>query len=163
VVTKRLRELGYRVGVNMMRTAAAPSEQISVLASSVESWGTTDAGFFFHFSALRSLATRNSTSFSYSEVERSLHSFRDDRPLDAGAQARIIPAPLVFAYALALCIAGRARQVFVVGLDGFAANDSRQAEMLELLRVVESSRGDMNITAPTPTNYPVRRGSVYAD
>ena len=37
------------------------------------------------FSALRSLAERNSTSFSLTEIERSLHSFRDDRPLDATA------------------------------------------------------------------------------
>ena len=82
---------------------------------------------------------------------------------EAFANGCVIPVPLAFAYALALCIAGGARHVFLVGFDGFAANDSRQAEMLELLRVVGSYRGDMTITALTPTNYPVAQGSIYAD
>jgi 4-hydroxy 2-oxovalerate aldolase len=230
------------------------------------------------FSALRSLAARNSTSFTRGEFERSLHSFRDDRPLDADARATdlsafagaevllvgagpsvreyeddidlfirghrplvltlnhqaaiaedlvdgiicvdeyrllneaeflascgkpvysarrhqdaetrrklagadcreydcvlqpgrfealpygcVIPVPLAFAYALALCIAGRARKVFLVGFDGFSANDSRQTEMLDLLRIVAPHFGEMALTALTPTNYPVPQGSIYAD
>ena len=229
------------------------------------------------FSALRSLSARNSTSFSQNEIERSLHSFRDDRPLDdhapatdlrpfAGAdvlligaggsvqqyapdielfirehhplvltlnhqaaidsslvnsiicvdqfrllyeadflascgkpiysakrfqdaamqqklaatemheydcvmqsehfEARangcIIPVPLAFAYALALCIAGKARRIFLVGFDGFHADDSRQSEMLQLLKIVAPVCGDIPLTALTPTNYPVLQGSIYA-
>jgi len=229
------------------------------------------------FSALRSLAGRNSTSFSQTEIERSLHSFRDDRPLAEGAPATdlgqfagadvllvgaggsvqqyaadielfirdhrllvltlnhqaaidpalvdgivcvdqfrllyeadflagcgkpvysarrfqdegtqeklraarvheydcvmragefeahangcVIPVPLAFAYALALCVAGRARRIFLVGFDGFPADDQRQAEMLQLFKVVAPSVGDIPLTALTPTNYPVAQGSIYA-
>jgi len=229
------------------------------------------------FSALRSLASRNSTSFSLSEIERSLHSFRDDSPLDEGAAATdlgtfagadvllvgaggsvqqyttdielfirdhrplvltlnhqsaldaglvdgiicvdqfrllyeadflatcgkpvysarrfqddetrsrlqqsdmreydcvlqadrfearlngcVIPVPLAFAYALALCIAGKARRIFLVGFDGFSADDSRQAEMLQLFRIVAPSCANLAVTALTPTNYPVTQGSIYA-
>ena len=229
------------------------------------------------FTALRSLAARNATSFSLTEIERSLHSFRDDRPLDAAAppadlapfrdadvllvgagpsvqqyardielfirdhrllvltlnhqgaidpalvdgiicvdqfrllyeadflaacgkpiysarrfqdegtrealraaelheydcvlqpgcfEARpngcVIPVPLAFAYALALCVAGRARRVFLVGFDGFHADDSRQAEMLQLFKAVAPGIGGMALTALTPTNYPVAQGSIYA-
>ncbi len=229
------------------------------------------------FSALRSLAARNSTSFSLTEVERSLHSFRDDRPLDASAPATdlsafrdadvllvgagpsvqqyaadielfirdhrllvltlnhqgaidpalvdgiicvdqfrllyeadflagcgkpiysarrfqdegtratlgaaelheydcvlqpggfearangcVIPVPLAFAYALALCIAGRARRIFLVGFDGFHADDSRQAEMLQLFKAVMPALDAITLTALTPTNYPVAQGSIYA-
>jgi 4-hydroxy 2-oxovalerate aldolase len=229
------------------------------------------------FSALRSLGGRNSTSFSQTEIERSLHSFRDDHPLDADAPAAdlrpfadadvllvgaggsvqqyaadielfirdhpllvltlnhqaaidpslvdgiicvdqfrllyeadflagcgkpiysarrfqdegtreklraadlheydcvmrpgafeahpngcVIPVPLAFAYALALCIAGRARRIFLVGFDGFPADDSRQAEMLQLFKVVAPSCGEITLTALTPTNYPVVQGSIYA-
>ena len=74
----------------------------------------------------------------------------------------IIPVPLAFAYALALCVAGSARRIFLVGFDGFHADDSRQAEMLHLLRVVQPHCAGIEITALTPTNYPVRQGSVYA-
>lgn len=229
------------------------------------------------FSALRSLSGRNSTSFSQNEIELSLHSFRDDRPLDEHApdadlspftgadvmligaggsvqqyapdielfirehhplvvtlnhqaaidsalvdriicvdqfrllyeadflatcgkpiysakrfqdaamqqklaatemheydcvmqsehfEARpngcIIPVPLAFAYALALCIAGKARRIFLVGFDGFQADDSRQSEMLQLLKIVAPVCGDISLIALTPTNYPVLQGSIYA-
>jgi 4-hydroxy 2-oxovalerate aldolase len=74
----------------------------------------------------------------------------------------VIPVPLAFAYALALCIAGGARRVFLVGFDGFHADDSRQTEMLHLLRLVEPQCAGIDITALTPTSYPVRQGSLYA-
>jgi 4-hydroxy 2-oxovalerate aldolase len=74
----------------------------------------------------------------------------------------IIPVPLAFAYALALCLTGKARRLFLVGFDGFDADDSRQHEMLKLLKVVEPHCEGVNITALTPTSYPVSQGSIYA-
>ena len=74
----------------------------------------------------------------------------------------VIPVPLAFAYALALCIAGRARRIFLVGFDGFHADDSRQAEMLQLFKAVAPALDAITLTALTPTNYPVAQGSIYA-
>lgn len=74
----------------------------------------------------------------------------------------VIPVPLAFGYALALCQAGSARHVFLVGFDGFDADDSRQGEMLALLRAVEPAFRAIGMTALTPTSYPVTQGSVYA-
>jgi len=81
----------------------------------------------------------------------------------AHAGGCVIPLPLAFGYALALCAAAKARRVFLVGFDGFPPDDSRQHQMLQLLRVVEPHCADMEMTALTPTNYPVAQGSLYAD
>ncbi len=75
----------------------------------------------------------------------------------------VIPVPLAFAYALALCLAGGARRIFLVGFDGFEADDSRQHEMLKLLKLVEPYCDDVDITALTPSSYPVAQGSIYAN
>lgn len=74
----------------------------------------------------------------------------------------VIPVPLAFAYALALCITGKARRLFLAGFDGFDPDDSRQHEMLKLLKIVEPYCEGVDITALTPTSYPVPQGSIYA-
>lgn len=74
----------------------------------------------------------------------------------------IIPVPLALAYALALCLAGKARRVFLVGFDGYDPDDSRQHEMLKLLKLLEPHCEGVEITALTPTSYPVSQGSIYA-
>lgn len=75
----------------------------------------------------------------------------------------VIPAPLAIGYALALCISAKVSRIFLVGFDGFAPDDSRQHQMLQLLRLVEPRRGSIEMTALTPTNYPIAQGSIYAD
>jgi 4-hydroxy 2-oxovalerate aldolase len=75
----------------------------------------------------------------------------------------VIPSPLAFGYALALCLSAGVERIFLVGFDGFAPDDSRQQQMLQLLRLVEPHCGDIEITAVTPTNYPIAQGSLYAD
>ena len=79
---------------------------------------------------------------------------------DAGC---VIPSPLAFGYALGLCISAKVDRVFLVGFDGFAPDDSRQHQMLQLLRLAEPSCAAMEIIALTPTNYPIPQGSLYAD
>ena len=74
----------------------------------------------------------------------------------------VIPVPLAFGYALALCLAGKARRIFLVGFDGFEPDDSRQHEMLKLLKLVEPYCDEVDITALTPSSYPVAQGSIYA-
>jgi 4-hydroxy 2-oxovalerate aldolase len=78
------------------------------------------------------------------------------------ANGCVIPVPLAFAYALGLCLAGGVRRIFLVGFDGFDSDDSRQGEMLQLLRAVESEFRQIAMTALTPTSYPVAQGSIYA-
>jgi 4-hydroxy 2-oxovalerate aldolase len=75
----------------------------------------------------------------------------------------VIPVPLAFGYALALCISAKVKRIFLVGFDGFSSDDSRQQQMLQLLRLTEPHRSQLAMTALTPTNYPIAQGSLYAD
>jgi 4-hydroxy 2-oxovalerate aldolase len=75
----------------------------------------------------------------------------------------VIPVPLAFGYALALCISAKVKRIFLVGFDGFSPDDSRQQQMLQLLRLAEPHRSQLAMTALTPTNYPIAQGSLYAD
>ena len=75
----------------------------------------------------------------------------------------VVPVPLAFGYALALCISAKVKRIFLVGFDGFSPDDSRQQQMLQLLRLAEPHRSELAMTALTPTNYPISQGSLYAD
>lgn len=75
----------------------------------------------------------------------------------------VIPEPLAIAYALALCVSGKVARVFLVGFDGFAADDSRQHQMLNVLHLAEPRFESIPMIALTPTNYPIAQGSIYAD
>jgi 4-hydroxy 2-oxovalerate aldolase len=75
----------------------------------------------------------------------------------------VVPVPLAFGYALALCISAKVKRIFLVGFDGFSSDDSRQQQMQQLLRLAEPHRSQLAMTALTPTNYPIAQGSLYAD
>lgn len=75
----------------------------------------------------------------------------------------VIPSTLAIGYALALCLSASVERIFLVGFDGFAPDDSRQQQMLQLLRLVEPHCGEVEIMTLTPTNYPIAQGSLYAD
>jgi 4-hydroxy 2-oxovalerate aldolase len=67
-----------------------------------------------------------------------------------------------FPYALALVMAGGADEILLTGFDGFEAADPRQGEMIEIIHLFTELDGAPEITALTPTNYPVNRSSIYS-
>ncbi len=73
-----------------------------------------------------------------------------------------VPFGLVAAYALAVASQGGAKEISLVGLDGFEQSDSRQTEMVEVLERFATTASAPPITALTPTTYPVRASSLYA-
>jgi 4-hydroxy 2-oxovalerate aldolase len=73
-----------------------------------------------------------------------------------------IPQRLTFAYAIGLCAMGGASRVFLVGFDGYSADDPRQAEMIETLEIIKETVGHDFMIALTPTTYPVTQGSIFA-
>ena len=73
-----------------------------------------------------------------------------------------IPYDITVAYALAVLMKSSINSIYVVGFDGYAESDVRQLEMIEILNLYSNSEASVEITALTPTTYPVRKGSVYA-
>lgn len=74
----------------------------------------------------------------------------------------VIPYEVTAAYAFAIAINGQAKAVKLVGFDGYQATEHRQSEMLEILSCLSKSYPEVDVTALTPTSYPVRKGSVFA-
>jgi 4-hydroxy 2-oxovalerate aldolase len=73
-----------------------------------------------------------------------------------------IPRRLTVAYAIALCVIGGASRVYLVGFDGYSANDFRQSEMVESLDVIKGSVDPDFLISLTPTTYPLMQGSIFA-
>lgn len=74
----------------------------------------------------------------------------------------VVPSGVVAAYALAIARQGGAKQIALVGLDGFDRSDPRQAEMVEVIERFASGPASPPIVALTPTTYPIPASSIYA-
>lgn len=72
------------------------------------------------------------------------------------------PYDITTAYILGALLESKVSSISVVGFDGYAQDDVRQQEMVELLNLFRSHENSPEITSLTPTSYPIAKGSVYA-
>lgn len=73
-----------------------------------------------------------------------------------------IPYDITTGYLLGVLNAAHAKEIKVVGFDGYDKWDVRQQEMIELLNLYHQSEGFALIESLTPTSYPIKKGSIYA-
>jgi 4-hydroxy 2-oxovalerate aldolase len=73
----------------------------------------------------------------------------------------VLQWPLAFAYALAIATQAKAIEIQMVGFDGYEAKDPRQEEMNDILASYAQNPDHLSLKSLTPTNYPIRQGSVY--
>ncbi|CAJ1881747.1 aldolase catalytic domain-containing protein [Aeromonas hydrophila] len=74
----------------------------------------------------------------------------------------VLPYDNTAAYALCIAIMGNAKNIKLVGFDGYNANDRRQMEMNDIFTMIGQQFSDCLIQALTPTTYTVNTGSIYA-
>lgn len=74
----------------------------------------------------------------------------------------VVPYEITTAYVLGLLLESVTKSISVVGLDGYSQNDERQQEMIEILSLYSSHKKSVEITALTPSCYPINKGSIYA-
>ena len=79
-----------------------------------------------------------------------------------GKDSSIAPNSLTIAYALNIANSGRAKKIYVSGLDGFPLEDPRRREMDETLAVYLSLKNKSELISITPTRYKIKSSSVYA-
>ena len=72
----------------------------------------------------------------------------------------ILKSDLTLAYAIAFLIANNVNRVFLAGFDGYE-DLSRNDEVNQLLREIESYDSNIELVAITPTKYNLKSGSVY--
>ena len=81
--------------------------------------------------------------------------------VEFGDTGCVLPSTLSGAYAIAIAMASGAERILVSGFDGYAAGDSRQDEMIEVLAQCQRMPNAIPIVAVTPTNYPITQRSIY--
>ncbi len=73
----------------------------------------------------------------------------------------VLKTPLAAAYAISVATSGGARQIMLMGMDGYDLGDPRQQEMVDMLDEYTSLDVSLPIIAITPTTYPVLQRSIY--
>jgi 4-hydroxy 2-oxovalerate aldolase len=73
-----------------------------------------------------------------------------------------VPYDVTTAYAISIAIAASAKSVSVVGFDGYDYGDKRQLEMVDISTYFNQLKISCELTALTPTSYPIKQGSIYA-
>lgn len=74
----------------------------------------------------------------------------------------VSPYDITFAYLLGSLLESEVKSISVVGFDGYIQDDIRQQEMVELFNLYKAHENSLEITALTPTTYPMVKGSIYA-
>jgi 4-hydroxy 2-oxovalerate aldolase len=72
-----------------------------------------------------------------------------------------LPYELSIGYALSLASIGGAKNISLVGFDGYDRDDIRQTRMNELLDLYHK-QSSLPIVTLTPTTYQITQGSIYA-
>tara|TARA_Y200000002_G_C22685635_1_gene665870 strand:- start:2317 stop:3915 length:1599 start_codon:yes stop_codon:yes gene_type:complete len=65
----------------------------------------------------------------------------------------ILPSSLAIGYGLALAVTGRAKNIFLLGFDGYHANDTRQKEMNDLISLYKANKNNPKIFSLSQTTY----------
>ena len=79
-----------------------------------------------------------------------------------GKNSSIAPNSLTIVYALSVANSGKAKKIYVSGLDGYPIEDPRRREMDESLEIYSSLKKKSELISITPSRYKIRLSSVYA-
>ncbi|MGR9047475.1 aldolase catalytic domain-containing protein [Halobacillus faecis] len=74
----------------------------------------------------------------------------------------VLPNSLALSYALAVAASGKAKQISLVGFDGYGAGDPRTDEVNKTLKKFLEAEGAPTVRALTPTEYSIPQTSIYA-
>ena len=72
----------------------------------------------------------------------------------------ILPYELSIGYVLSFVNAGGAKEIFVVGFDGYSSNDIRQIKINELFELYYE-QNLISVVSLTPTTYNIKQDSIY--
>ena len=73
-----------------------------------------------------------------------------------------VPNSMVIAYALAVVMSGKAKNIFLAGFDGYPPGDIRNDEINRIIQLFNQESSDVNFCSITPSDYDIQQISVYA-
>ena len=85
----------------------------------------------------------------------------EDGAYDIGAKGTVLQWPLALAYGLSVATQASAKEIQMVGFDGYDSSDPRQEEMNEVLSAYLGLQNCLPLKSLTPTNYPIPQGSIF--
>lgn len=71
-------------------------------------------------------------------------------------------SPLAIGYALSVLTEGNAKEIKLVGFDGYDFRDPRQEEVKNIFLGYQELSKSLPLESLTPTTYPIKQGSVFA-
>ena len=75
----------------------------------------------------------------------------------------LLPSPLVLAYAFAVAVSGRVKNILMAGFDGYPIGDLRNKEMENMLFCFKAKNTGLTVISVTPTTYEgLNSSSIYA-
>ena len=74
----------------------------------------------------------------------------------------VAPNSLTLVYALSIANSGKAKKIYVSGVDGYPVDDPRRHEMDETLKIYLSLKKRSELISITPSRYKIKSFSVYA-
>ncbi len=110
----------------------------------------------------------------YSQLPESVkNTLKSKKIMDFGMQVKpdifafektscVVPVPLVIAYCLAVATSGNAKRILMAGFDGYEADDPRNDEMNNLIKIYNCSDMKKKLIVITPSRYEITKYSVYA-
>ena len=72
-----------------------------------------------------------------------------------------LPTSLVIAYSLAIASSGLAKQIIIVGFDGYGIDDLRSKEMGQVFKDYLATPNAVPLTSITPTQYEISVKSIF--
>jgi 4-hydroxy 2-oxovalerate aldolase len=72
-----------------------------------------------------------------------------------------LPNLLVLSYALAIASSGKAKQILLVGFDGYGADDPRRKEVESVFNLYQKTKGSVELLSITETHYEIPIKSIY--
>ena len=85
-----------------------------------------------------------------------------DGIIEIGNTECTLPNSLAAGYAFSIATMGGAKNLFLVGFDGYPIDDLKQTEMNTLIKLYNELNISINIESLTETSYNVRKSSIYA-
>ena len=79
-----------------------------------------------------------------------------------GKKSSITPNTLTISYALTIANSGKAKKIYVSGLDGYKIGDQRNIEVEETLNLYHKLRKKSDLVSITPTRYKINSTAIYA-
>ena len=81
---------------------------------------------------------------------------------DISENGCVLSSSLALTYAISVATAGGAEKILMAGVDGYDASDSRQLEVIDVLKQYGNKPDAITLTAITPTTFPINKTSLFA-